>query len=492
MAKKDYEYQTLPTGQYIRLLYLKKASDKAPLQAHLTTHCLRKELKIRPNLSSALWRLRKRGILRVWADAVCINQDDDKERTNQVKMMVKIYESATRVAVHLGEFEHYFVEEIGSLFDALSMFCYRARKGEMPKTLDPREYVLYGLPDILDPKWKYFSGGVALVGTKIVVQNLYWHRAHLMNLLQFTEHDAATDLRDHLFALVGISKESNVLELQPDYQRTFPQTCLRVATYMISNGFGPDILRCVARQHAGLPSWVPDWSYRRHLLPHKPRAMSGSQQVYCTAKKSEQMFKLDEDRALVVNGRLFDRIERIGNPELALKAELGYHFKYPSGESKAEVLYRLGICDQWDESANALTDLLEHLRHWVDAERERITPLAERDERKHCENVMLVAETLGPPLNAEAPLYEHYVVQAFSLFAAGSRGRTDKGYICHVPYQAEIGDIISVIAGCDVPYLLRPHIKKGMYTLVGACYVHGIMYGEQWSGNSSRTKIHII
>ena len=43
MARECYQYQSLQPGQYIRLLYLKKASDEDPIQAHLTTHCLEEE-----------------------------------------------------------------------------------------------------------------------------------------------------------------------------------------------------------------------------------------------------------------------------------------------------------------------------------------------------------------------------------------------------------------------------------------------------------------
>ena len=39
----------------------------------------------------------------IWADAICINQDDDVERAEQVRYMGEIYENAERVIVWLGE-----------------------------------------------------------------------------------------------------------------------------------------------------------------------------------------------------------------------------------------------------------------------------------------------------------------------------------------------------------------------------------------------------
>ncbi|OCK80879.1 HET-domain-containing protein [Lepidopterella palustris CBS 459.81] len=38
----------------------------------------------------------------LWADAICINQDDEEEKRHQVKQMGRVYESAKRVVVYLG------------------------------------------------------------------------------------------------------------------------------------------------------------------------------------------------------------------------------------------------------------------------------------------------------------------------------------------------------------------------------------------------------
>lgn len=63
-------------------------------------------LPITPNLHAALLRLRDCFFERVvWADAICINQQDTQERNNQVQLMAKIYAMASRVIVWLGEAE---------------------------------------------------------------------------------------------------------------------------------------------------------------------------------------------------------------------------------------------------------------------------------------------------------------------------------------------------------------------------------------------------
>jgi hypothetical protein len=56
------------------------------------------------NLYAALSRLRDPDLPRLlWADAVCIDQQNLQERSDQVRLMASIYSSAIRVIVWLGE-----------------------------------------------------------------------------------------------------------------------------------------------------------------------------------------------------------------------------------------------------------------------------------------------------------------------------------------------------------------------------------------------------
>ena len=54
---------------------------------------------------------------------------------------------------------------------------------------------------------------------------------------------------------------------------------------------------------------------------------------------------------------------------------------------------------------------------------------------------------------------------------------TSKGYLGWAPNSATIGDVVAVIDGMTVLMLLR-RSKGSEFTLVGDCYVHGIMDGE--------------
>ncbi|KAF1842326.1 uncharacterized protein K460DRAFT_420244 [Cucurbitaria berberidis CBS 394.84] len=105
-------------------------SDNAPIKAHLRvedlgrnpdftalsyvwgTHapqphvmrCDDVRFKITSNCHSALWHLRKKlGGFTIWLDAICINQENASEKTQQIPLMSDIYMKATLVYVWLGE-----------------------------------------------------------------------------------------------------------------------------------------------------------------------------------------------------------------------------------------------------------------------------------------------------------------------------------------------------------------------------------------------------
>ncbi|KAJ5116704.1 heterokaryon incompatibility protein-domain-containing protein [Penicillium angulare] len=61
-------------------------------------------LPITTNLKAALQHLRDSQLPRtVWIDAICINQDDNKEKGKQIPLMRRIYAQASQVIVWLGD-----------------------------------------------------------------------------------------------------------------------------------------------------------------------------------------------------------------------------------------------------------------------------------------------------------------------------------------------------------------------------------------------------
>jgi hypothetical protein len=64
------------------------------------------EYAVGANLHAALLHLRDRFMDRIlWVDAICIDQTNTAEKSQQVQSMAKIYAKASRVIVWLGEME---------------------------------------------------------------------------------------------------------------------------------------------------------------------------------------------------------------------------------------------------------------------------------------------------------------------------------------------------------------------------------------------------
>ncbi|PHH61451.1 hypothetical protein CDD81_359 [Ophiocordyceps australis] len=47
-----------------------------------------------------------------------------------------------------------------------------------------------------------------------------------------------------------------------------------------------------------------------------------------------------------------------------------------------------------------------------------------------------------------------------------------------LPIATRAGDLVVIVHGCNVPFVVRPTEREGYFGLVGECYVHGVMNGE--------------
>jgi len=124
-----YLYQPLQTPESLRFIKLLPGEEDSPVQISLhhgtlsdlptvaavsyewgekvrrhEVHCESQVLKATKNLLDLLKTLRSAGESRwLWIDALCINQDDLDERSQQVPLMADIYQKAAVVLVWLGQ-----------------------------------------------------------------------------------------------------------------------------------------------------------------------------------------------------------------------------------------------------------------------------------------------------------------------------------------------------------------------------------------------------
>ncbi|KAF7192157.1 Heterokaryon incompatibility protein 6, OR allele [Pseudocercospora fuligena] len=171
---RPYQYESLPSG-YIRILNLEPGCNDDQLRGTLISYSLEsgleykavsyawgepifdqtirllgRDLPITTSLAGALRRFRDpKQSVRLWADAICINQSTIEEKNQQVAMMAQIYSEADEVLIWLGEAE---------LTDA-EFFWFLSRCSETHKRVEADRGWMYdrGVRDFgsLDPKPYY-------------------------------------------------------------------------------------------------------------------------------------------------------------------------------------------------------------------------------------------------------------------------------------------------------------------------------------------------
>jgi hypothetical protein len=65
----------------------------------------------------------------------------------------------------------------------------------------------------------------------------------------------------------------------------------------------------------------------------------------------------------------------------------------------------------------------------------------------------------------------------------------DGALLGHAPLSVRDGDQVWLLDGGRVPYALRSTNGVGCHTLVGDCYVHGVMEGEKWGSLWKKPKM---
>ena len=172
-----YRYEQLTGPSEFRLLKLQPGQGAEPLVSSLllsslddysyiwtalsytwgnphdckTLICDGVQLSITANLHSALQRLRlvDKPLL-LWADAVCINQGDNKEKEAQVRLMRRIFARADLVVADLGEAGDDY-DDVATIFNAL---MHITKTTTDYAQIEHEKYEMFGLPAHGDRKWE--------------------------------------------------------------------------------------------------------------------------------------------------------------------------------------------------------------------------------------------------------------------------------------------------------------------------------------------------
>ncbi|PMD41775.1 hypothetical protein L207DRAFT_633096 [Hyaloscypha variabilis F] len=202
------ETQIQDAGSYMALSYAWRNGDDDDHEVQIT--CNKTSIKVTSNLHSALRRLRHdRDGVKIWADAICINQNDNTERTCQVGFMRDIYAQSSEVVIWLGESspeDHLgdMVRPMLTADESASLYQWRGDSTDLPKlrafvsksveklrdTAHSQDitdifgafYVLHALISGLEPtgiqELRHFAkSGPILRGFNALIKSRWWSRA---------------------------------------------------------------------------------------------------------------------------------------------------------------------------------------------------------------------------------------------------------------------------------------------------------------------------
>ena len=473
-------------------------------------------LQVPRNLIAALRRFRPSTDTRLlWADSICINQADILEKNRQVRIMGRIYASAATVLIWLGEGEEGELEQVAlGLYTVLEL-----RKSGRLEELQQSQLIPRPLEEIYDHMNSLISVACRIpagrsTGLKALLRltttNPWFRRAWTFQesflakdrrlfygSLEITANDlnvafsvlgelhdtlekgngrellrssamlllgdasGNTTLRhflnarrgshckhavDLVYSLLGITTGGTGIE--PDYYKEFTEVFAEAMLSMIRADGNLAALEDVEvkPRGPGVPSWMPDW----RKVPRNIRGMQGlKSHVFSCAGTTKPTLSISPNSLLLkIRGFLIDSIVELMLPEEALKTT-------KASKEVHMALVRILCCDlAVSQSDNAPT---------------------QRWDQSACDMYNAIA--------AEQNMSETSI--EFSTFiqrvTRGSEYTRVMGTQCErkglALSNAEPGDVIAVLFGGRVPFVLRP-TSYDEYSFVGPCYVDQMMDGQ--------------
>ena len=312
---------------------------------------------------------------------------------------------------------------------------------------------------------------------------------HLRHLSSFCE---ATDERDRVYALLGLATDAERSALHFRYSESTAQVYHRTAKVLIEQGSGIGVLYEASchKYLVGFPSWAPNWTERVSENLGWTTSAEGVKTFRATDSARRTINISADGRLLHVRGIHLDIIEALTEPleedpassasllsrlnkitrlwdfqhaSVTLAHKYEDTLRYPPGEGQVNALWRTLIFDMTNDLAGNL---------------KRPAPSSFANSFLAFAQLKNVA-IRDDPNPAERRVRE---IQPFmtALDHTANFGRfcvTRDGYMGVVPKRAAKGDGICVFLGGSVPFVIRRTASRH-YSLVGECYVHGLMDGK--------------
>ncbi|EON67114.1 hypothetical protein W97_06367 [Coniosporium apollinis CBS 100218] len=301
-----------------------------------------------------------------------------------------------------------------------------------------------------------------------------------------------TDSRDKIYGMLGLATGRYARLIEPDYTRS-PEQVFEAAALASFDRTGKleFLSHLFGQRQLKLPSFVPDWtasiSSHGHHSSHQDWLTCISHYKASGGRSAE--FNLIAAGKAVTRGIIFDTIattgpsndsrpfEKVVNEMRDLPdADRCSTGSYNHTSETRETAFRRTMCGSMDIVTKDSRACFRRLRGLTDFSKFKKWQV-----------------WYDTTFTLKSTLYDKDVSISNQLFFAVTVGRrfitTEKDYIGFAPKECEKGDLVAVLPGGSVPYILRPepvadalweqgHGSSSCYTILGDSYIHGIMDGE--------------
>lgn len=488
--------------------------------AHETISFGHNEVGVTPSLAGALRRLRQPLHPRhVWADALCINQADDVEKSQQVSMMGRIYHQCQQGAIWLGPLGDVAPADAQAALDTVSWIagdtelpCWMddepkrqtasaalkilmnvpwwSRIWTVQEALLPPKATVYWGPcqlawDVLDRASESFFNGTApgihaefrdngsLLHLQSALRGLRFSREEEpFRLLWRWRHRKATDPRDKVYGLIGFRHDISLPSVKTcDYTVDVRTLYQRVTADLID--MSTDLQPLTGRggeesNIPGLASWAIDWGgvqdgsrqSRSNFWDHWHWWHSGG----FTADRG--MYGVGEGLRVEGDGEIL-RVSGLRVSRIALVEDVPEDDDMPGEGSIASIFRSYG--NRWGELVS------RYHKQFPD----RLS------DGGMTAFLGLITGNLTPDEDEDDDNFGGWVqkmVRPQAIFI------TEDGHVGLGPPNVRPGQELWIIGGCRVPVILNMLPKASdkasdvSATFHSECFVYGIMKGEAVEG----------
>ncbi|KIM93760.1 hypothetical protein OIDMADRAFT_61399 [Oidiodendron maius Zn] len=333
----------------------------------------------------------------------------------------------------------------------------------------------------------------------------------------------ATDPKDRIYVLLGISEDAELLGITPDYSvgRTVEELYIDVAKALLKQGHMEILTLCRSDlknqdRMAKLPSWVPNWT----APIRTPWGGYARDELYQTSRKTEHdiQFFMHESLfpAISVQGCRVDSIEATEKAwDLGIRDQFDYlraaerlgkaAWRIPTGDKDKS---HMGLSTR--ASGESFASYITFVRHCAVSIRGLRILVSKKDESFKRLHESLAASGCSPDDIAnsldnlkDADVHWIFYTSLKTPAKAGTYAYlmddmhnsrpfiSTRGYVGLCPIKSKPGVVMCILHGGHVPFIVRWSEECQAYKLIGEAYVHGIMDG-QFLENDPRVEGFVI